>query len=595
MKRLIFLLVALGLLIVSGTAYTEDTCLPLTLHLRSDDSDLSNWRAWHAEGICGEHVSIGVIAPDFPERDQVRDLEVAARLIVSPDHATEWNHTTSSLRSAELAITLHAVAPNATIYWFRANLQAQNAEVFRAADYWFSEHDIHIIANLIAYPGFSEDDVNEIRSVMQGATGRGVLWLNAAGNFGNSYYESTLDDSGWGREGWHYFLGVGSGLLQITPVASGRVDVFLSWATPDLTLFLAAYEDIAAQTVFPNSENAYNPALAAQHGYLQVTASGTQPFYLALVNPLHTETSEPVDFRIFVVNGIVDQSTRSTGNSIPSPNDLTEALTIGGAQSNIESTASSRSAALGKPEIWANGFSLLERSEAWGTGFALMRVAGTAALYWSEEPDGDDVDIKTQLLESILNGVFIPRSRSIPIESLFGAVLIVSIVVVSAVVLIISTRARRTSGQITLKNQGDGIMLPPELQASAFLWLLEIGKWASQELGERWKFRRQQATTETPLDDAEQLKSDLPSILESAVKARGRAEVERILERIESQHEIIFLAQSKKDENTKALIINPSLTGIPIENRSLDKKILATLREAESLIAQLGVLEKPNA
>jgi len=438
--RFLLLLCLSVLLSVAATAQAQ-SCRPIPSLLNAEDTDLLAWQTWHREGVCGQEMVIGVLTPDFPVQAQVNDLVSSDRLILHPTQRTDWNATTSSTRTTELMLTLNAAAPNARILLFRMEFRLRNADGFREANEWFSAEGVNIVANLIAYPGFTDDDVAQIRSLMSSAGENGILWLNTAGNFGSSFYESRLDDTGWNREGWHYFVGAEDGLLPIFPVRPGTVEVYVSWTDAEASLILGAYADTSARTPYPSAVNGYNPALASQRGYLRFEATSSDPFYLAVLDQLHTRAGESTRFQLFVVNGVIDETIRANGNSIPPPNDLVDTLTIGARDIDGQPLASSRASAVGKPELLADGHSVLAESGEWGSGLGLMRVAGTGALVWSQDTVQSIQSVRQTLLNMQIDGMFVPTS----VNSDFSLPFVIGIVAcVVLVVLYFFFRSRRS-------------------------------------------------------------------------------------------------------------------------------------------------------
>jgi hypothetical protein len=81
-------------------------------------------------------------------------------------------------------------------------------------------------------------------------------------------------------------------------------------------------------------------------------------------------------------------------------------------------------------------------------------------------------------------------------------------------------------------------------QAAAIGFLIEIGRWARNELGERWKLRRKQQ--EADLTDQEQAKTQLPALLQDTVTAHSPTEVQRTLDLIQRKRDAIDRARHAK-------------------------------------------------
>jgi len=81
-------------------------------------------------------------------------------------------------------------------------------------------------------------------------------------------------------------------------------------------------------------------------------------------------------------------------------------------------------------------------------------------------------------------------------------------------------------------------------EAAAVGFLIEIGRWAKTELGERWKLRRKQQ--EADLSDKEQVETDAPLLLKEAVAAQSEMAVSRTLALIERKRDAIYRARNAK-------------------------------------------------
>lgn len=432
-KRFAFL-VLIGLLALSNGAYAQASCALSGVNINAGDADLADWHKWHERGTCGQDVVIGIIAPDFPEREAVSDMADAGTFVVHPDQV--WDRGTSNARSSELVLTLRAVAPGAAIRYYRLT----DAGGFAIALDWMRGEGVHIIANVVSHPGFTETDAASAREAMANADG--IVWLNSAGNYGRSYYEGTLDDSITGREGWHVFPGGDNGLLRIDSVDPGTVYVYVQWDDPAAELTAAGFRD-SALTALPESDFSYTNDSLRRTGLFTYASDDQSPFYLALIDLNHADDGSPA-FRLFVANGTLPDTFVMAGNSIPAPNDDPSALTVGAANMPDQPLASSAASSRGKPEISAPGGSLLADSSLWGSGFALMRVAGAAAVYWSGDPAQTAAQVRERLTASQTAGVFVPTTpqSELPVALIMVAAAGVIALGGGAVVL---ARRRRTA------------------------------------------------------------------------------------------------------------------------------------------------------
>ncbi|WP_119072076.1 TIR domain-containing protein [Aggregatilinea lenta] len=364
------------------------------------DSDLiaqlDPLQQWHEHGLCGQGIKIGIIATSFPEREAINDLLDVGRIEIHPQQNNIWSQETSTLRSTHLIKTLHAIAPEAKIYFFRLD----NSQDFIVASDWMLANEVRIIANLVAHPAFSETELIELTEFMDKASERNILWLNAAGNFGNSYYESQLDWSKWQREGWHYFSDSAHGLLPIQVVDNTQnVRAYILWEDKNAELELSVFQDAEDLIPLDTSGSSYISDPNQAVGRLDIGfLSDSQIVYLALLDTNYFRSNiGNGNFRIFLVNATI-QDVHSSGNSIPAPNANPHTLTIGAVESGQSPLLTSSAIANGKPEILTFGSSLEENTVEYGTSFSTLIVAGVAAVYWSQDTTQSAAVIRDRLI-----------------------------------------------------------------------------------------------------------------------------------------------------------------------------------------------------
>jgi hypothetical protein len=98
-------------------------------------------------------------------------------------------------------------------------------------------------------------------------------------------------------------------------------------------------------------------------------------------------------------------------------------------------------------------------------------------------------------------------------------------------------------------------MVTPE--AAGFMFLLEVGRWAKDELSQRWLYRRQ-VQAETKVEDITELDAESPVLQETwneMTKTWSEAEVKRVLHLIKTQGELILgYEQSQSNARKQALV-----------------------------------------
>lgn len=370
---------------------------------------------------CGADINIGVINPLFPARETISELENSGKFILHPDQVNNWSGENSNLQTSEIIQAVHSLAPDANILFYRLS----SADDFLTAANWMQSENANIIINLVTHPLFEQQDLEAINLFMDSALENNILWLNSAGNYGNSYYEGAFDDSVSTIDGWHSFQTDDNGLLPVQPVDTDTdIRVYLLWEQEqtELDLFALASADnlgdfVEISTRYLDQES---PATV-----ITIPAPIEHEVYIAAVNSsFFQENDDPLSFRVFVSNGIIQLPFEVSGNSIPSPNDNPNVLTIGAEPSDTALLASSSSLAMGKPETTSIG---ITHEGELSSGVATAVVAGIAARMWSLDTTQTATDIHGAILENRAGTTLvIPRITNNSMTYLaFGAVMVV--------------------------------------------------------------------------------------------------------------------------------------------------------------------------
>ena len=205
--------------------------------------------AWHDAGYKGQNVKVGVIDTGFEDYSSHIGSEVPQPVEVRC-YLENTSVPTSNLSDCEngdvhgTAVTeaLFDMAPEATFYiaspitW---------GDLVDAVD-WMVEHDVDVINMSVNWtwsgPGdgtshFSNSPLKTVDSAVDG----GIVWLNSAGNAGNSTWYGTFSSPD--GNGFHNFNGLDE-CNEFTVDAGERVLTHLRWddswggASKDLNLFL---------------------------------------------------------------------------------------------------------------------------------------------------------------------------------------------------------------------------------------------------------------------------------------------------------------------------------------------------------------------
>jgi hypothetical protein len=135
--------------------------------------------------------------------------------------------------------------------------------------------------------------------------------------------------------------------------------------------------------------------------------------------------------------------------------------------------------------------------------------------------------------------------------------------------------------------QGGITMTTPEI--TGFVFLLEIARWAKDELSQRWNYRRQQ---QNQVDELATQSAESPvahQIWNEMKQARSEAELQRIFKLIDDQRTLILqYEQSKTNARKQALVDgNEMLLGNRLQH--FDEQIGAVKAELKKHTGKLGI------
>ena len=411
--------------ILPSTTLTQDKCDVLFSAI--DSTSISpHIQEWHRKGSCGQGMRVAILSTTYPVQEAVTDFIDNGLLNVPPIAESNWTRENSSERESEVIQTFHVIAPRAEIYLYRI---ARLSDFVEALD-WFQTNNVKIVANLVTLIETPEGDVQELVNAMNSASEDGILWLNAAGNYGNSFIDAEFDPTGWNLESWHYFSEDGQGYLPIKRVDQKRnVTAYISWQDPNTEYLPVVFSGIEPLVEADVPPEAYTTDMDRRLTRLSFDPS-EDDLYIGLLDR-NAQRGGEVDnhFRMFLVNAAITANINISGNSIPYPNDNPNTLTIGSIASEMTLLRSSEASLLGKPEMRAMGQSPIPGSQEDGTSFATVVVAGSAAIYWSSDVNATVSTITEELIASSPNGIFSFRNPPVnPLPIVGGISILVAIV-----------------------------------------------------------------------------------------------------------------------------------------------------------------------
>ena len=152
--------------------------------------------AWHAKGFAGKGVKVAIVDAGFTglaERQAAGDLpaDVVTQDLCGGKFATETDHGTA------VAEIVHEMAPEAELHLVCVGSETDLA----AAVAYAKAQGIRVITHSMGWEGpFRNDGSGAVGAIVADARASGILWVNSAGNEGESHWMGTY--AGGGLHAW---------------------------------------------------------------------------------------------------------------------------------------------------------------------------------------------------------------------------------------------------------------------------------------------------------------------------------------------------------------------------------------------------------
>ena len=348
--------------------------------------------AWHQAGFTGKGVKVGVLDLGFDGYKKLLGKTLPDNVTVKSFVTDRDVDQAGEVHGAACAEIIHAMAPDAELYL--AYYNGSETGLGRGVE-WLLEQGVRIISHSASGLAAPMDGTGSQAQLVDEVAAKGILWVNASGNYAQDHYRFTFNDAN--GDGKHVFPNGKATLLYNPPSEDARI--ILNWddwesnATEDYDLYL--YDD-NSQLVAASED-----AQGGQPGdrpieFIRLSKPKRKSYYVVI---MAKQVTRPATFNLYAPGS--DLGYHSADYSLGTPADAKGALTVGAIawRNNRLEPFSSQGPTNDnrlKPEIAApDGVATLSyRPRIFdGTSASTPHVAGAAALVIQRFPDLKAADV----------------------------------------------------------------------------------------------------------------------------------------------------------------------------------------------------------